>query len=262
MKGITSRLILGAVLMLTPLATMPAGMAGANAETLSQTSSEVRLYLYFRVPEEAAQRLLPAGWQPAPIASGPAQGANFGLIFIDAMSVQDAQGRPVGSGSNRAVVAFVPARNPSSAAAGPMIILGFSDDPAGAPGAYGVYGPAQVRTERRISVGPGGERRAEETWGVSAAGGDERLELRLRYTASRPSRANLESKVYSARNAEFYRIYRVDQGNDFLRGAGLNRVEELEFRASGARLRTVLDGSEELVGVLSVPWYVRQVFLP
>jgi hypothetical protein len=144
-----------------------------------------------------------------------------------------------------------------------MIVGGFSAK-EGAPGPYGVNLPAEVRMERVLRAGPDGARRGEERWTIAEGEGGERVDLRLRYTAAVPSRANPEVRVYSAWNPEFYRIYRVDQGSDALRGAaaGADRVEECAFSAAGGRLGALFDGSERLVGVLSMPWYVRRVFLP
>ena len=146
-----------------------------------------------------------------------------------------------------------------------MIFDGFSAKAEGAPGAYGVYEPAEVRLERSVQAGPGNARRGEERWTVATqGGGGNRLELRLRYAAAMPNRLASEARVYSARNPDFYRIYRVEQGNDFVRSgpAGLDRVEEFALAASGPRLGALFDGTERLVAILSVPSYVRQIFLP
>ncbi len=84
------------------------------------------------------------------------------------------------------------------------------------------------------------------------------------HAATTPTRTSYEARVYSAQNPDSYRIYRVEQGNDFVRSgpAGVDRVEEFSFAASGPQLGTLFDGTERLVAVLSVPSYVRRVFLP
>ena len=182
------------------------------------------------------------------------------------MMAHDAQGRPAAGGTNQFAVLGVPARNAAAAdAAGLVIFDGFTAKPEGAPGAYGVYEQAEMRLERTIQAGPGGTRRGEERWTVATqGGGGDRLEVRLRYAGATPNRVASETRVYSARNPGFYRIYRVEQGNDFVRSgpAGVDRVEEFAFAASGPRLDALFDGTERLVAVLSVPSYVRQVFLP
>jgi hypothetical protein len=240
--------------------------APARAETFSVANSDHRNYLYFQVPEATARRALPDGWQAVPAQSGPAQGANLVVILIDQLAAHDAQGAPAGGGTNQLAVLAVPARNAATGAEGLMVFSGFSARPEGSPGAYGVYAPAEVRVERALRAGPGGERRGEERWTVAAegGGGSDRLEVRLRFGAAAPVRTAYEARVYSARNPDFFRIYRVVQGNDFVRSgpAGVDRVEEFAFAASGPRLGALFDGSERLVAILSVPSYVRQVFLP
>jgi hypothetical protein len=237
----------------------------ARAETLSSVTTDHRTILNFRVPEETVRRLLPAGWQSAPPGSGPAQGANLALVLIDQIMAHDAQGRPATGGTNQFVVLAVPARNAATGAAGAMVIDGFSAKPEGAPGAYGAYEPAEVRLERAVQAGPGDARRGEERWAVAAQGaGGNHLEVRLRYAAATPSRAASEARVYSARNPDFYRIYRVEQGVDVLRSApaDVDRVEEFAFAASGPRLGALFDGSERLVAIVSLPAYARRIFLP
>jgi hypothetical protein len=47
-----------------------------------------------------------------------------------------------------------------------------------------------------------------------------------------------------------------------VRGAGADRVQKIQFKASGPTLSPLFDGSEQLIGVTSDPWYTRQTFLP
>ena len=73
----------------------------------------------------------------------------------------------------------------------------------------------------------------------------------------------MESKVHSAVHPDFYRIYRVEQAVDVIRGAdGTDRVRSYLFKASGPFLSTVFNGSEQLVSITSLPWFSRQAFLP
>jgi hypothetical protein len=44
--------------------------------------------------------------------------------------------------------------------------------------------------------------------------------------------------------------------------AGIDRVQSYEFRVTAAELRELFDGSEQLVSIATVPWYLRQIFLP
>jgi hypothetical protein len=102
-----------------------ASPASARAETPSEASVEIRTVLSFRAPAEAVQRLLPAGWQVNPATTGPAQGANLTVVLTDRLITQDPDGRPRPGGSGPVVVLVVPARNPATGAAGPVVAGGF-----------------------------------------------------------------------------------------------------------------------------------------
>jgi hypothetical protein len=61
----------------------------ASAETRVGSNVDVRTVVALKVAEAEAQKLLPAGWQVNPVASGPNQGANLTLTFIDQLLNQD-----------------------------------------------------------------------------------------------------------------------------------------------------------------------------
>jgi hypothetical protein len=49
-----------------------------------------------------------------------------------------------------------------------------------------------------------------------------------------------------------------------LRGAGTGpeRLQKVTFRAAGEKLSPLLDGTEQLISMTSVPWYQREIYLP
>ncbi len=234
----------------------------ASAETLTQSNVDARLVVALRVSPAALQAALPAPWQVSPIPSGPSKDANALLVFIDQKLVQDAEGKPLGAGTNRVVVLAVPGRNPQTGASGPVVTTGFSADPAAAPGAYKVYVPAQISHEKTLRLATADPGTAEESWNV--ADGPARLSLRVQYRRAVPARSRVETKVYSAIEPSFFRIYRVDQGADVVRSgpAGVDRVQAYELKSGLPQLAKLLDGSEQLISITVIPWYVRQVFLP
>ena len=60
------------------LLALAAGAKGAlAAEKLFATDASVRTILSFKVPEAAAQKLLPEGWQVSPPTTGPSRDANL-----------------------------------------------------------------------------------------------------------------------------------------------------------------------------------------
>ena len=235
----------------------------ASAETFVLSSADARLVLGFQVPSSAAQVSLPADWQPAPPPSGPSAGANVLLIFVDGQSQFDGQGKPTAGGMNRFVVAAIPAANPKTGASGAMIIGGFAAHPDGAPGAYKNYAVAQISHERTVRTDGQGPGNTDESWQVRDAAGAT-LNLRLGYDRTTPTRIKADSKIYSAVEPTFFRIYRVEQGVDVVKSTvtGTDRVRNYEFRSTLGAFAKLLDGNEKLVSITSIPWYVRQVFLP
>jgi hypothetical protein len=70
--------------------------------------------------------------------------------------------------------------------------------------------------------------------------------------------------VFSGAKPDFFRIYRVEQAIDVVRSTAtaVDRVTKLSFKASGDKLGSLFDGTEQLISVVSVPWYSRQLYLP
>ena len=64
---------------------------------------EARFQLDFHVPDAALAAMLPAGFMPNVATQGPAKDANIRVIFVDAMTVNGPDGKPVGKGSRRFV---------------------------------------------------------------------------------------------------------------------------------------------------------------
>jgi hypothetical protein len=227
-------------------------------ERLVASSLEQRTILIFKASEAAVQKTLPDGWQIAAPAAGPAKGYNLAVVFIDPILVLDAEGKP--SPSARGAVLAVPAKKEGMDKSVSMIVGGLSPM---APGPYGVYIKANAELERKAHTNAAGIAKVEENWVFAGDAGDS-LELRIQYARGVPARGNLETKNYSAATPDFYRIYRLEQAVDVVRGtaAGTDTVEKLVFKASGERLAPMFDGSEQLIMVISIPWYSRQIFLP
>jgi hypothetical protein len=171
------------------LAAVTVGIVGrqATAETLIEHSAESRFQLDFHVPDAALQNALPAGWEPVIATAGPAKDANLRLIFVDRVGITGADGKPLGPGTNRMAILAIPVKQTATGITGQMIIGGLTEDPADAPGPFGVYLPAAVhRMERSCKVGAGSGIAGEETWDFQAAGG-EHLAVHVTYERGRPS---------------------------------------------------------------------------
>ena len=127
----------------------------AGAQTLVESSAEARFQLDLHVPDAALMSFIPSGWTPNVSTRGPAKDANLRAIFIERMTINGPEGRPVGDGSNLLVYLTVPATNPSGDNV-QLVIGGITEDPADAPGPFGVYLQATTHTLRRTTTSGAG----------------------------------------------------------------------------------------------------------
>ncbi|MGE3958520.1 MAG: hypothetical protein AB7H96_17550 [Vicinamibacterales bacterium] len=230
------------------------------AQNVTEWSSETRTSLAFRVNAEALQKRLPAGWVSAPSTSPATPGANLNVTMMERVVVLDPQGKPLRTGTSRYMVFGVPARNTQTGQTNTIIISGISPEGAGA---YGVYLQATTAAlERTVTGEAEGHARVQETWSFAAASG-ERVDLRLTYRRGPVTKAHVDSVVRSGARPEFQRTYRIDQASDAVRSASTpDRVEQLSFKASGPALASIFDGTETLLGVTTIPFYVREISIP
>jgi hypothetical protein len=234
--------------------------AFAQGERFVATEADIRTVLHFKVSDGAIEKLLPVGWEVDAPTSGPYTGANLQLYFIDRLMRRDSDGKPLAS--MRFAVQVIPAKKAGTEARGLMVVGGFASHPSGAPGAYGNYIRADAEVDRKIRTDAAEVSTVEEAWEFRAEDGH-RLQLQIAYIRGMPTQGKAEARAYSAVKPDFYRIYRLEQAVDVLRGTGAtDRVQKISFKASGAMLAPVFDGSEQLVGAASVPWYIRSTHLP
>ena len=231
-----------------------------HAETPVERYIEIRTVLGFRAAPEAAQSLLPVGWEPAPLA-GANEGANVLVVLSERALRESADGKPIDGGRSRSIIFVVPAKETAGPGKGSTVVLVLAPPPENVPGAYGTAVRSQVDMSRSRRV-DGSADSGSESWSAITEDGA-KLEVELRYTRSTPKRQVTVSNVYSGASAGYYRIYRTDQGVDVMRGVGLpDRVESVSFRATGARFARIFDGREQLVSISAIPWHVRDVSLP
>lgn len=232
--------------------------AGEELGTPFGWSQEVRTVLTFKISDEVAQKFLPNGWTTASIPQGPAKGANLTVVFAERLATQDANGKAVG-GEEAGVILSIASRRDKDTAF--SIIEGYSDTQT-TPGFYLVYKPAKVLIDRQTHV-TSLSSTIEETWSVVGDGG-EHISFHIAYEQITPIRTQLVSRNVSAVDANIRRTYRIDQGTNVILSepSGVKRGRNLAFKASGGTLSTLFDGKEEMVSIVSAPWYSRQMFLP
>lgn len=63
---------------------------------------------------------------------------------------------------------------------------------------------------------------------------------------------------------EFYRIYKADQVTEIVHSMAdaTKRAKKAELSASGPQIAKLFDGKEQLIAVMTIPAYYRQIFLP
>jgi hypothetical protein len=220
-------------------------------------NTDVRTILAFKAADAAAQKFLPEGWELDVAATGPAKDVNLRVTFIDRLSAQDADGKALPQVRN--VTLSIPAKKKGSETRGTMLFAIYTSGGSGGP--YGVSVHADTKAERKVAIDPAGTPSVEEAWQFQAPDGNS-VQLQIQYLRGAPAPAKAESLLYSAVKPDFYRIYRYEQSADVVRGAGVDRVQKVVFKASGPKLAPLFDGSEQLIGVTSVPWYTRQTYLP
>jgi hypothetical protein len=228
------------------------------AEKYVGSNVDSRTILAFKVADAAVQKFLPAGWEPDVTTVGPAKDVNLSVTFIDRIVNLDAEGK--GLDPVRIATLTIPAKMKGSETRGTILFCAYVSDRA-VPGPYGVSVHASANMERKVRIDPAGTATVEESWEFRSQDGDS-IQLQMQYVRGPSTPGKAEAKLYSAVKPEFYRIYRSEQSTDVVRSATADRVQKVQFKASGPKLSPLFDGSEQLIGVTSNPWYTRQTFLP
>src|SRR5207237_3874227 len=94
---------------------------------------------------------LPAGFTLNVATQGPAKDCNLRAVFIDRVTINAPDGKPVGKGSNRLVYLVAPVKDPSGTNV-QLVIGGLTEDPADARGPFGNYLLATTHTMQRSTT--------------------------------------------------------------------------------------------------------------
>jgi hypothetical protein len=239
-----------------------------HAENLVESSFETRFQLDLKVPDSALAAYLPAGFTPNVAAQGAAKDCNLRAVFIDRVTINGPDGRPIGKGSNRLVYLVAPVKD-STGANVQLVIAGLTEDPADSPGPFGNYLKATTHTMQRATLDTASDTSGpildSQDWNFAAATG-EHLELHIKYERGVANKANpADTKFYSAKNPGFYQISHQEQVLDILRNvttAPADRVKEFSFKGSGGSYAKLFDGTEKVLSWANILWIHRSVLLP
>ena len=239
--------------------------AYVRAQNLTEYSAEARFQLDLHVPDASLAGFLPQGWSMNVSTQGPAKDANLRAIFVDRVTINGPDGKPVGKGSNRLVYLAAPVKDATGANV-QLVIGGLTEDPSDAPGPFGNYLPAMTHTMQRTSTSSGSGPIIDSQDWVFAAHSGERLELHLKYERGVANKGNpSDTKFYSAKNPSYYQISRQEQVLDILRNVTTNppdRVKEFSFKGSGGSYAKMFDGTEKPLSWDNILWINRSVLLP
>lgn len=253
--GRIARGLMAGVLLAMPMMASPA-FAEKHTESII---AEQRTSVSLRVAPEAVQALLPAGW----VTAAAAGASNISFIFMDRKLGLGPDGKPLYAGTNRVLVMSATARNVATGQVRGLIVGGYSTDPNGVPGAYGVYSSGVVDVVRNERIAGMTENTVQEQWSVKAADGGT-LSVDLTFQRATPTFGAFELQVYSGKDPSFYRIYRGKQATDVLRNRadGVDRVTSVAVKAQGGKLGAIAGAGAEVIGVSNAPFYSRETFLP
>jgi hypothetical protein len=236
----------------------------AIAQTPVEFSSETRFQLDLHVPDAVLAAYFSDKWTSGMATQGPAKDCNLRVVFIDRVTINGPDGKPVGKGSNRLVYLVAPVKDPLGATA-QLVIGGLTEDPADAPGPFGNYLLATTHTMQRSTSSGVGPILDSQDWVFTAASG-EHLELHLKYERGVGNKANpSDVKFYSAKTPAFYQISRQEQVLDILRNVTTtppDRVKEFSFKGSGGIYSKLFDGTEKALSWDNILWINRTVLVP
>ena len=237
-----------------------ANVALAGEKPVNTVAAQ-RTHLSFKVSDAAIHKLLPDGWEASPSNTGPSKDANLTVVLVDLLAVQNPDGSP--GETFRVAGLAIPAKKKGTEATVPMVVGGFASSPSYVPGPYSAFALASATVDRHIHTDPAGKSNIDESWDFKGDDGNA-IQLQLQYVGGTAARSKAEALPHSGINPGFYRIYRIEQAADVVRSTatGIDRAQKYAFKATGAKLAQVFDGSEQLISIVSVPFYTNQISLP
>jgi hypothetical protein len=224
---------------------------------------ETRSMVVLQVNPVELQKWLPESMQIAPAPGGPFKGGNLFLIFVDLFLVQDPQGKSIMGGACRKAAFVVPVKDNKTEEMVYLLIHGLADNPEHVPGPYKNTKKCAIRRELNHTVSGLSAVTGDDTWEFKDSSGS-LIDFHVTYERSVPMRVKPVQKIYSGVEPEFFRIYKTDYLMDVVKSipAKIDRTKDYRLKLSLPELGKLFDGTEQLVGVLIIPAYVRSVFLP
>ena len=251
-----SKSILRLAAVLTVMLSYLAGTA--QAETLVGRNIDSRFMLAFSTGSEGIDALLPSGWTAVGFPSGPLKGANLLIGLEERHLALNAEGDPVDPARSRAAALMTLAKGEEGVR---LYILRVLTTDAG----YDLFPDAEYASAMRNSrfEGTDDTARQTETWRFeSDVGGS--LEITFDFEVGLGMWTSSDARPFSSSDPGISWVFRYDQLVDLVssKAVGKPLSGNLAVSADLPGFETVLDGSETLMGILSIPVYIREVFHP
>ena len=233
----------------------------AVAETPVGSNVDSRVLIGLQANPEGVQGFLPEGWASMPFPAGPLKGANAMLVLIDQHLSRMPDGTHADPATRLAAALVGLGKQTDGDAVRLYVMRIYTTDPASNP--YGNSVGADITRTRTLSGDGAPGRQHSESWIIRPETGGE-LAFDLAYTTGRPNWVSDEAKPHSAANPDFSRIYRFQQLVDLAMSEALGKPlsGEVALTSSVEELDTLLDGSERVAAVMTVPVYLRDISLP
>jgi hypothetical protein len=236
--------------------------AVAIAETKLWSTVESRIILGFKADDAAVQATMPEGWKAITLPKGPLAGVNLLVVFMDRHLILDPEGKPQDPSSNpiAAFMSYGVSKDVEGVRA--YITRIYETSPVVDP--YGNSVAAVITRDGQKTVDAGNSVERTEIWSVKPEGGGS-IDFKLTYdSAGLNWVAGGVSRPYSSAMPEYSHIYRYDQAAELVMNntSGYELSNEWEFSSSVPEFADMFNGSEELIAILNIPVYVRDVFEP
>jgi len=232
-----------------------------NAKTPVGSNIDSRVVLAFKVNDQAAQAMIPEGWKLLTLPKGPFAGTNLLVAFIDRHLAIDPDGKPLTPYSSRSVALL--SYGVKAGVKGARMYVTRVYETAPIASSYGNGIQANFSRNTVLSSLTDGNRTRKDSWSVKPEAGGE-ISLKLSYQPGKPGWKSSKATPYSSVDPSFHRIYQYQQLADLAMSSAIGRElqGEISFKSTVPELSGMFDGSESLVGVLSIPVYIREVSLP
>ena len=250
----TFRRVLGTLLAVTGLM---AGTVAGSGEKVG-TNIDSRVLIGFQVSDASVQPWLPEDWKLLTLPKGPLAGTNLIVGFFDRKLQLDGEGKPAAQPATLGAELVAFAVKPGEEGSRLYVLRKY--EPAPFANTYGATKEAFV--ERTSTVEGGAPGRKHESWQITTDSGA--LSLDLAFAAGKVNWVPGKNAPVSASDASISRMQEYNQMMDLVMSSAVGKPldGDFSFSTSIPELAAMFDGSEKLTGILSIPVYVRDVYMP